>query len=278
MVSMPTTARYAMVTGASSGIGLSFCSLLAEAGWTIVLVGRDAGRLETARLRLGAGPHEVLAVDLSTADGCLHATDRLRAEPRIGLLVNCAGIGTRAPFPDVPLDDEISMLAVNVAATLRLSYAACRAMADIGGGAIVNVASTAGLWSGGTYSASKAWVLAFSEGLSRASIANGVRCLVVVPGFTRTDFQRRSGRDPSAVRPWLWLEPEYVAMAALVALAKGRTRCIPALRYRLLLRCARLMPARLRHLLVSKLGSDYRTGDRIQPFRSRRPRAGADRR
>lgn len=269
------TGRYAMVTGASSGIGASFCALLAQAGWTIVLVGRDPNRLDGARLQLATGPHETLAVDLSTIGGCLRATERLKAKPQIELLVNCAGIGTRASFPGVSVDDEVSMLAINVTATLRLSYAACQAMADTGGGAIVNIASTAGVWSGGTYAASKAWVISFSEGLSQASPASGVHCLVVVPGFTRTDFQRRAGRDASAVRPWLWLEPEYVAQASLAALAEGKTRCTPGRRYRILVYCVGHMPSGLRHRVVAKLGSDYRTGRRPTTTRPRR-RAGSD--
>jgi short-subunit dehydrogenase len=264
------TARYAMVTGASSGIGASFCALLAQAGWAVVLVGRDADRLDAARRRLTASPHETLVVDLATPHGCLLATERLKAKPQIELLVNCAGAGTRAAFPGVSVDDEESMLAINVTATLRLSHAACQAMADTGGGAIVNIASTAGVWSGGTYAASKAWVLSFSEGLSQASTATGVHCLVVVPGFTRTDFQRRAGRDASAVRPWLWLDPEYVAQASLAALAEGKTRYTPGRRYRVLVYCIRRMPSGLRHRVVTKLGSDYRTGRRALALKPRR--------
>jgi len=142
--------RSAMVTGASSGIGLAFARQLAAGGWTVVLVGRDLSQLATARSTLAPGPHETLVADLAVPDDCDRVSRRLAAPDRISLLVNSAGIGTGASFPDAPLADELAMLEVNVGATLRLSHAAVLSMTAAGGGAIVTISSTAGTWSGRT--------------------------------------------------------------------------------------------------------------------------------
>lgn len=148
------------------------------------------------------------------------------------------------------------MLRLNVEATLHLSFTAARVMPDLGAGAIVNVASTAGVWSGGTYSAAKAWVIKFSEGLAQSSKQTGVRCLVVIPGFTRTEFRDRAGLPPRAMQSWLWLDPDRVAREALTALAQGKSVCVPSHRYRALVLLARALPTRPRRALVRGLGRE----------------------
>lgn len=244
----------ALVTGASSGIGRAFAEILAARGHPVVLVARDAERLRTLAERLPGRGHDVLAADLSTPAGCATVAARLEDDRRpVGLLVNAAGVGTGDALPRVELAAEEAQLDVNVRAVMRLCWSASRAMTRRGDGAIVNVASTAALWSAGTYAGTKAWVLLATEGLRAALDDTPVRVLCVIPGFTRSEFHVRSGVDNSGVRPWLWLAPERVAGEALDALAAGRGTCVPGRRYRALLAVVRPLPPRLRRAVVRRV-------------------------
>lgn len=242
---------FALVTGATSGIGRAFAEQLAERGMQIILVARDLERLVALSDSLRGDGHEVIAADLSRDEGCAEVMGRLdRDDAPVNLLVNAAGVGTSDSFPRVSLADEEGQLDLNVRAALRLCWAAARAMERRGRGAIINVASTAAIWSTGTYAASKAWLSAMTAGL-RAALSDGpVQVLCVVPGFTRSEFHARSGVDNSGVRTWLWLTPERVAEDALVALNADRGVCIPARRYRLLLGSMRLLPLPVRQRLL----------------------------
>ena len=111
---------------------------------------------------------------------------------------------------------------------MRLSWAAAGAMRRRERGAIVNIGSTAAIWSVGTYAASKAWVAKATQGLSVALESTPVRALYVVPGFTRTEFHSRSNVDNSGVRSWLWLTPETVAAETLAALDAAAQVACPA--------------------------------------------------
>ena len=234
--------RVALVTGATSGIGRAFADELARRGWSLVLVARDRDRLARVATELGG---EVLAADVATPAGCDAVVARLGS---VHLLVNAAGCGTTHRFPDEKLAAERAMLDLNVTATLELSHAAARA-----GAGVVNVASTAAIWSTGTYAASKAWVLAATRGLADAVRPAGVPVTVVVPGFTRTEFHARSGTDAGGVRPWLWLTPEQVAQEGLDAWEAGRTVCVPGRAYRVLVPLARALPDGARSRLLRML-------------------------
>jgi short-subunit dehydrogenase len=248
------TSRIALVTGATSGIGREFARRIAERGWSIVAVARDAERLGELCAGLPGSGHEALPLDLATEDGIAGAMARLSDESRpVSLLVNAAGAGTSAPFPDAPLEEEIRMLRVNVDAVLQLSYAAAQAMRSRGGGAIVNVSSTAAYWSAGTYAASKSWVLDATLGMRASLAGSGVRVLAVAPGFTRTEFHARSATDASGVQPWLWLQPEDVVRESLAALAADRAVCIPGRRYRALVETVRHLPPGGRRAVLRRL-------------------------
>ncbi|MFC7495991.1 MULTISPECIES: SDR family NAD(P)-dependent oxidoreductase [unclassified Nocardioides] len=234
----------ALVTGATSGIGRAFADELHRRGWDLVLVARDGERLAQVAAELGGA--EVLVADLATPAGCASVVARLGS---LDLLVNAAGCGTRHRFPDEDLAAERTMLDLNVTATLLLSHAAARAQVGV-----VNVASTAAVWSTGTYAASKAWVLAATRGLADAVRPAGVRVTAVVPGFTRTEFHARSGTDAGGVRPWLWLTAEQVAREGLDAWEAGRTVCVPGRAYRVLVPLARALGDRPRARLLRALG------------------------
>lgn len=242
------------MTGATSGIGRAFAIELARRGHALVLVARDQTSLQQLAGELNGGGHEVLAADLAERDGCDRVSERLeRDQDAVDLLVNAAGLGTSGSYPDVDLSSEKAQLSVNVTAVLGLSWAAARAMRRRRRGAIVNIASTAAIWSVGTYAASKVWVLRATEGLAIALADEPVAVLCVIPGFTRTEFHRRSGVDNSGVSPWLWLSPERVVHDALDALGAGRTVCVPGRQYRLLVPIIGRLPMGARRWILGRL-------------------------
>lgn len=244
----------ALVTGASSGIGLALAREAARRGWATVLVARDLGRLEGVAAALAGDDHEVLAADVSTVDGLGAISARLRRSDRpVDVLVNAAGIGTTRPYPWDDADSERRMLDVNVRAVMDLSQVAAEVMTRRGSGAIVNVSSTAAYWSLGTYAASKSWVLIATLGLAAQCRGSGVRVMALVPGFTRTEFHQRSGTDTSAVKSWLWLDAQAVAREAFDGLASGKELCIPARRYRLLVGAVRHLGPRGRAAVLRSL-------------------------
>lgn len=251
----------ALVTGATSGIGRAFARRLALTHHDLIVVARTRHRLEelAEELRRESGVRvEVLAADLSTVDGCRSVEDRLTATPSVDLLVNNAGIMLGEPFPYTRGTDEERLLAVNVRAVLRLTRAVLPAMIERRSGRIVNVASFSAYGPGGlatTYPASKSWVLAFSEAVGRSARVRraGVRVMVLLPGFTRTELHERSGIDLTGLPRWMWLDAGRVVDAALRDLERGRTVSVPGVRYK-------LAAWGLRHLprpLLSPLAWDF---------------------
>jgi short-subunit dehydrogenase len=227
------TRPLALVTGASAGIGQSFARLLARDGYDLVLVARDSMRLDVLAKQLEheyGSQTEVLPADLTKADQLAVVEQRMGVNPPIDLLVNNAGFGTFGSFHELPLDAEDREVRLNVLALMRLTHAAAGPMVARGSGAILNVSSVAGsqpIPGNATYAATKAFVTSFSEALHEELRGTGVGVTVLCPGFTRTEFQERSGFEGGRVPVFMWQEPDDVATAALAALAKGRTVCVP---------------------------------------------------
>lgn len=242
---MPT----ALVTGASAGLGELFARRLAGDGYDLVLVARDAQRLErlAAGLRDGYGRVvEVLPADLASDDGCARVADRLRDEARpVDLLVNNAGFGLGRGFLRTDLDEEERMLDVLVLAVLRLTRAALPGMVARGHGEILNVGSMAGFVPRGTYGAAKAWVISFTETLAHEVRRSGVRVAVVCPGFAHTEFHQRAGIRKEKIPAWMWLDPQRVVDEGLADLRRGKVVSVPTLRYRVLAAAGRHLPRRL---------------------------------
>lgn len=226
----------AVVTGATSGIGLAFAHQLAAAGHDLVLVARDAERLETVAAELSSRHDvetEVLPADLATPTGTELVETRLRDENRpVDLLVNNAGHGLRRPFLANDIADEERMLDVLVRAVVRLTHAVLPGMVARGHGAVVNVSSIAAWVPRGTYSAAKAYVTAFTEGLAGTLAGTGVRMMVLAPGFARTEFHGRARVDMSALPSALWLDPDQLVRIALQDLARGKVVSVPGAFYK----------------------------------------------
>lgn len=229
---MPT----ALITGPTSGIGRSFARALAARGHDLVLVSRDSDRLArvadelVAEFGIGA---IVLRADISDRDELAFVEARLRdGQAPVDVLVNNAGFGIREPFGTSDVDDEQRMLDVMVTAVMRLSHAAVPQMADRGRGIVINVSSVASWIAGGTYSAAKAWVTVFSEGLNSELRGSGVRVTAVCPGFVHTEFHERAGMDMSAMPEWMWLQADDVVAQALRDVASNRAISVTGAQYK----------------------------------------------
>jgi len=234
----------ALVTGATSGLGAEFARQLAARGHDLVLVARDATRLRARAAELATVDVEILPADLTTDIGCTKTGERLE-RPDIDVLVNNAGLGTYVPFGAGDLAVEERQLDLNVRAVLRLSHAAVRSMTGRGSGMIINVSSVAGFVpraSNATYSASKAWVTQFSEGLALQLADTDVSVTAVCPGFVRTEFHQRAQADMSHVPERMWLSAEEVVREALEDAFAGRTISVPSRRYQAMVVASRVLP------------------------------------
>jgi short-subunit dehydrogenase len=239
----------ALVTGATAGIGNAFARRLAADSYDLVLVSRGAERLEAlaAELRTSYGVQvEVLTADLADDAGCRTVEARLDDRDRpVDVLVNNAGFTVNTRFLLGDVDDEERMLRVLVRAVLRLTRAALPGMVERRHGTVINVSSVAGFVPQGTYSAAKAWVTSFTQGLVSDVAGTGVRVLALCPGFTHTEFHERAGIDMSRTKDWLWLNADDVVSDAFAALDRGVVVCVPGLQYKTIVTLARHVPIRV---------------------------------
>jgi uncharacterized protein len=224
----PTTT--ALVTGASSGIGVAIAGELARRGHALTLVARRADRLREMAAEIG-DEHGVrvewIAVDLTDAS----ERDRIPAEVAargqvVDLLVNDAGMGTSGPFHELPVEREIAMIRLNVEAMVALCGAFVPGMVERGSGGILNVASVSGFMpvpQQATYSASKAFVLTFTEALTIDLHGTGVTATALCPGPVKTEFAGIIEGMPSAY----FVDPARVAREAIDGLENGRRTVIP---------------------------------------------------
>ncbi|MFG1706776.1 SDR family NAD(P)-dependent oxidoreductase [Nonomuraea sp. M3C6] len=248
---MPT----ALITGATSGLGAAFARRLAADAYSLVLVSRDELRLaqvaDQLKLRYGVSV-EVLPADLATDDGLARVESRLR--DGVDLLVNNAGFGHPGRFPEVPVEEEVRMLKVHCEAVLRLTLAVLPGMKERDGGAVINVSSMAAFYTRGTYSASKAWVLNFSESAASEVGNPRIKIMALCPGFVRTEFHQRAAMDTSGIPGFLWLKADAVVRAAMRDLAVGKRVSIPGLRYKAIVALSRLIPRSVQARVSARIG------------------------
>ncbi|MFD6812581.1 SDR family NAD(P)-dependent oxidoreductase [Streptomyces anthocyanicus] len=242
-------------------MGAAFARRLAADGHDVVLVARDRSRLREQATELHdrhGVEAEVLAADLSTEEGIAAVEARL-SDPRrpVDLLVNNAGFGNKGRFLDVSMADELKMLTVHCEAVLRLTSAAAAAMRERRRGGVVNVASVAAFVPRGTYGASKAWVVQFTQGAAKDLAGSGVRLMALCPGFVRTEFHERAGMGTDNIPGWMWLDADKLVSAALADLARGKTLSIPDPRYKALMGVVKLAPRSLLGGVSSKAGRKY---------------------
>ncbi|HET9379991.1 MAG TPA: SDR family oxidoreductase [Streptomyces sp.] len=251
----------ALITGSTAGIGAAFARRLAAGGHDLVLVARDTKRLREQATELHdrhGVEAEVLTADLATDDGIEAVAARLgdRRNP-VDLLINNAGFGNKGRYLEVSLADELTMLKVHCEAVLRLTSAATESMRERGRGGVVNVASVAAFVPRGTYGASKAWVVQFTQGVAKDLAGSGVRLMALCPGFVRTEFHERAGMGTDNIPGWMWLDADKLVAAALKDLARGRVVSIPDPRYKALMGVVKVVPRDLLGGLSSRTGRKY---------------------
>ncbi|MGC0365694.1 short-subunit dehydrogenase [Rhodococcus sp. 27YEA15] len=247
----------ALVTGPTSGLGTGFARKYASLGYDLVLVARDKEKLSglAAELSTTFGTEsEILAVDLASADGRQSVVDRLATG--VEVLINNAGFGTSGEFWTADPALLRSQLDVNVTAVMELTRAALPSMVAAARGTIVNVASVAGLLSGrgSTYSASKAYVISFSEGLSGGLAGTGVRVQALCPGFIRTEFHQRAGIEMSSIPSAMWLSVDQVVAASMKDLESDKVVSIPGIQYKVITTAGRLVPKTLVRKMTNLVG------------------------
>src|SRR5690625_3603480 len=236
----------ALVTGATSGIGAAFVHALASRGHHLVLVARDAQRLESVaadvRSRYGVEV-DVLRADLADRSQVDTVADRIADPDRpIDTLINNAGFGIHARLAGTDTSPHEHGVDVMIRAVLVLGAAAARSMRDRGRGRIINVSSTSGFVTMGGYSAIKAWATSYSESLAVELRGSGVNVTALCPGWVRTEFHERAGLSTSAIPRQLWLDADRVVEEGLRDNARGVVISIPSRRYKMLMWFARHLP------------------------------------
>jgi uncharacterized protein len=240
---IPSGARrpWALVTGASAGLGAAFAERLARDRYDLILVARRQDRLDAlaARLRERHGvAAEVMAADLTRPDALRAVEQRIAAEPGLQILVNNAGYGAYKPFVELSADEAEELIRLQVSAVTRLARAALPGMIARRRGDIVNVSSRLA-WSAAltephlprrvVYAASKAYVNTFTQLLAVELEGTGVRVQALCPGVVRTEFHARQGIDPTLFPTHIVMTPEDVVDGSMAGLHLGEVVCVPAL-------------------------------------------------
>lgn len=228
-----------MVTGGTSGIGAAFARALANRGDDLVIVARDATRLgetaESLRKEYGIAV-ETISADLSDRDDVLRVAARLEdTSAPIDTLVNNAGFGVHTSLLAADTTPHEKALDVMVRAVLMLGAAAGRTMRARGSGTIVNVSSVAGFITMGSYSAVKAWVASYSQGLAVELAGSGVQVTTLCPGWVKTEFHSRAGIRESSIPGFLWVDVDELVAACLADVAKGKVMSVPSRRFKFLM-------------------------------------------
>jgi short-subunit dehydrogenase len=251
---------WALVTGATAGIGESFSRLLAGNNYNIVLVARDLPRLQeratALEAKFGISTH-VIQADLATDDGCLKV-EKYIAENQIDVLINNAGFGTNKAFTMSALEVEQQLLDVLVRTPMRLMHVALPLMKARDNGIIINVSSVAGYIAGGTYSASKSYLTVLSESLNTELSATNVKVSALCPGFTRTEFHQRGKMSMTWLPNFLWLNSDRLVEQSWRDALKGKAVSIPGWQYKLLVLIVETIP----RSIVRKVGMNMRAKQR----------------
>jgi short-subunit dehydrogenase len=248
----------ALVTGGTSGLGAEFARALARRGYDLVLVARNPERLDSmaAELRATGRSVETLRADLSDRADVDIVVDRLTDVARpVDVFVNNAGFGIHTPLTSVDTSSHDRAIEVMIRSVLVLGGAAGRAMRARGDGAIINVSSVAGYMAMGSYSAVKAWVRSYSEGLSVELRGTGVRVTALLPGWVHTEFHDRAGITTSSIPNALWVDAGLTIESGLHASEKGRALVIPSARFKVLFFIVNHLPRGVVRWISGKISS-----------------------
>ena len=237
-------AQWALVTGATVGIGESFTRLLASKGYNIALVARDEVRLHerAGGLREKYGIQTfVLPADLATKSG-VKSVEKYIQSYEIEVLINNAGFGINKAFTASDLGDEQDLLNVLVRTPMRLMHVILPGMKERKSGTIINVSSVAGFIAGGTYSAAKSYLTVLTESINADLKGSGVKVSALCPGFTRTEFHKRARMKMKGLPSFLWLNADKLVAKAWKDAQANKPVSIPGWQYKLLIAIISITP------------------------------------
>jgi short-subunit dehydrogenase len=237
-------AQWALVTGATVGIGESFTRLLASKGYNIALVARDEVRLHerAGELREKYGIQTfVLPADLATKGG-VKLVEKYIQSYEIEVLINNAGFAINKTFTLSNLGDEQDLLNVLVRTPMRLMHVILPGMKERKSGTIINVSSVAGFIAGGTYSAAKSYLTVLSESLNADLKGSGVKVSALCPGFTRTEFHQRARMKMKGLPSFMWLNPDKLVAKAWKDAQANKPVSVPGWQYKLLMAIISITP------------------------------------
>jgi short-subunit dehydrogenase len=247
---MPT----ALITGASSGIGLELARIFAREGHRLIMVSRNQKRLEEIAQELRPAEAQALAIDLSLPGA---PEEVHRKVPKVDVLVNNAGFGVFGKFAETNLAEELNTMQLNMVALVILTKLYVSGMAAAGSGKIMNVASTAAFQPGplmAIYYATKSFVLSFSEAIANELEGTGVTVTALCPGPTTSDFQKRANMQNSGlVKGRKMMDAQTVAEAGYQGQMAGKTIVIPGLTNKLLAQSNRFSPRSLVTKIVRRM-------------------------
>lgn len=250
--------KWALVTGATVGIGEAFTRLLASEGYNLIINARSLDALEerAQSLRTSFGVEvEVLQADLALE---CEKVEQYIENHEIEVLVNNAGFGLNQSFLASSREDEERVLDVLVRAPMRLMHAVLPQMRKRDSGTIINVSSTAAFIAGGHYSAAKSYLTVMSESLYTQMLPTGVRISSLNPGFVRTEFHQRAGMKMGAIPEIMWLDRDFLVKQAWRDARRGKAISIPGWQYKLLRAIIAIAP----RSTVRKMGMSLRTKQR----------------
>ena len=253
-------ASWALVTGATAGIGESFTRLLAENNYNLVLVARDVSRLQERATQLQSQFNvqtHIIQADLSTDAGCA-AVEQYIALNQIDVLINNAGFGINKAFTMSELKAEQEMFDVLVRTPMRLMHGVLPGMKQRNKGVVINVSSVAGYIAGGSYSAAKSYLTVISESLHTELADTNIKVSALCPGFTRTEFHQRGRMSMKGLPNFMWLNSDKLVAKAWSDALKGKAVSIPGWQYQILVFVIQSLP----RSIIRKVGMNLRAKQR----------------
>jgi short-subunit dehydrogenase len=256
----PFMKEFALITGATAGIGYELAKLFAANHFNLALVARDEARLKNVADELRAAHNIetiVLPKDLSNSAAPREILDALRDTP-VSVLVNNAGFGSQGAFAEEKLELSLNMMHVNMDALVQLTHLFLEPMLKRQSGRILNVASTAAFQPGpftNIYYATKAFVFSFSVALAEELAGTGITVTTLCPGFTKTEFHERAGFQRSS--RWLpMMSAQDVAQIGFRGLMNGKRIVIPGVRNKLTAAVSRRLPATFTAKIVRRMNAE----------------------
>ncbi|TLX73233.1 SDR family oxidoreductase [Labilibacter sediminis] len=250
----------AIITGATSGIGTGYVNSLAKKGWNLIITGRRIARLNKLKKEITQKYHvNVIAIpaDFTCDEDIKLLLETIDYEDQIDLLINNAGFGQNKNFFENSIEEQQKMLKVHITATSKLIHHVVPKMILNQEGAIINVSSLSAFLPASNsyyYSASKAFLVSFSESLHIDLAGKNIKVQVLCPGFTQTEFHSRQGLGEAKswlARKILWRSVDQVVNKSLKSLGRKRIICIPGFVNQCIYHILNIMPKRYYYYLAS---------------------------